>query len=97
MATKHTPGPWSLAEGFPSIVVGRGYRICDTNGSFNPPPEEQDLGNARLIAAAPDLLSSLKEIVSKAYLRPGKHEDYHVHPALIDQARTIISMAEGRS
>jgi hypothetical protein len=57
--SKHTPGPWKVEPGgFVGGPVGKG-RVCQTWNKF-----EQDFpnaeANARLIAAAPDLLSAAK-------------------------------------
>ena len=52
---KHTPGPWASnsADSFELGVYGNGYRIAKmTGGEIN-----RDIANARLIAAAPDLLA----------------------------------------
>jgi|KBSMisStandDraft_5_1062788.scaffolds.fasta_scaffold398572_2 hypothetical protein len=39
---------------------------------------------------AADLHDVLKTIVDKSYLRPGKHEDCHVHPELIEAGRRVL-------
>jgi hypothetical protein len=60
--TKHTPGPWILGacagqvEGPKRELLAGGidYRI----------PEDVKLANARLIAAAPDLLKALKALLN---------------------------------
>ena len=69
---KHTPGPWHVDPNFPIIVWSEDtMRICDIRGwghltgigALALPEEEasaiQD-ANARLIAAAPELLEALK-------------------------------------
>ncbi len=65
MTTKHTPGPWTVALGVSPVDT-----VWDAEGehkiaSFISAPsrdwQEQD-ANARLIAAAPDLLAALAEI-----------------------------------
>ena len=60
--TQHTPGPWKIARerngaAYPAvrgpdggIVATCGYRVC--------PESTEDDDNARLIAAAPDLLAA---------------------------------------
>jgi hypothetical protein len=66
---KHTPGPWTLEESTP----GQGFHeIRGSDGSCVVAPDDgwdsnyrdydARLANARLIAAAPDLLSALKEL-----------------------------------
>jgi hypothetical protein len=75
--TQHTPGPWIRTQG-----SGRFYIKTDTNfaqslatvfsnkgdlGCKSSPDYEQAKANARLIAAAPDLLNALQELVSFAH------------------------------
>lgn len=67
MEIKHTPGPWyhHKASGYEHAMGGwvsatesrrDGVPICDIRGTQGQPYE----ANARLIAAAPDLLSALQ-------------------------------------
>ena len=58
MNTQHTPGPWQQVHtGETGLVFAK---IFDEIHFI---AEETDKANARLIAAAPDLLEALKEIV----------------------------------
>lgn len=63
MSTQHTPGPWMLADhGYTKIVSkpGDGYitrDVCRMDASTSAAFEQH--ANARLIAAAPDLLAAL--------------------------------------
>lgn len=63
MTAKHTPGPWLLT----------GFTVCDTThhqriASLWPvlagPLREEAEANARLIAAAPELLEALEDAVA---------------------------------
>ncbi len=64
---KHTPGPWKEHEGF---IIGRFnsdneiHDICDPRCA---PPDANTIcemnANARLIAAAPELLSALQDLL----------------------------------
>lgn len=60
--TKHTPGPWECTAGGFAIhrMTQQGtVEIARTNDSiFDGPGEEETRANARLIAAAPDLLAA---------------------------------------
>jgi hypothetical protein len=62
--SKHTPGPWkwwTTHEGAHRINPHKGGLViasCDTRNPFS---EEQE-ANARLIAAAPDLLEACKAV-----------------------------------
>lgn len=59
---KHTPGPWSLKGNHPWMVE------CPSNfpGAKGKVAEVGYLPNARLIAAAPDLLAALQAVVRVA-------------------------------
>lgn len=76
---KHTPGPWKISEfiepgygherHFFRAVVADGTKICETHPAYDPEYEGRDIANARLIAAAPELLSELEKahrIISNA-------------------------------
>lgn len=75
--SKHTPGPWeakgwrvcaNLAEGGPPLTV-----ICDTaNNKASRTPENE--ANARLIAAAPDLLVACKMLVDSPGITAAENE-----------------------
>jgi hypothetical protein len=61
MSAAHTPGPWQVGTqppipGWALAVVGEGRVVCDLTMAGN---AEAD---ARLIAAAPDLLAALQAI-----------------------------------
>jgi len=56
-AARHTPGPWTYPGGTGNFVGGPDrLRIADLGGLERSPEERQ--ANARLIAAAPDLLAA---------------------------------------
>jgi hypothetical protein len=62
---KHTPGPWEAR----TFLVRGGVRmsdtICHVGSSTSLPPNRshETEANARLIAAAPDMLAALKAMV----------------------------------
>lgn len=65
--TKHTPGPWRLElgrDGAPRALRGPAEvehrNIVNWNG-FSSPTKPASMANARLIAAAPELLAELEE------------------------------------
>lgn len=60
----HTPGPWNPAskDAIEQGVYGCGYRIAKMTGG----EISRDIANARLIAAAPELLAELEMILSWA-------------------------------
>lgn len=63
MNLKHTPGPWIAEAHRDSInIFGDGFHIASV-------PSEDKLGyldtpNARLIAAAPDMIAALRELLA---------------------------------
>ena len=78
--TKHTPGPWHVDSICPTKVrLSDSYLIADTYRHPGDMPASE--ANARLIAAAPDLLETLR--MSCAVLgRAAQHE--------IDGARAVF-------
>ena len=74
MHTKHTPGPWHVDPSeqnthLTSVFHGeenRGYLPRPWNVAICTGP--QSLANARLIAAAPDMLAALEELAETAPL-----------------------------
>jgi len=72
METKHTPGPWTFDHDGEAMFVYRDAvsdddceSICDL---CKHQPDDLQLANARLIAAAPDLLEALAQLRLKLRL-----------------------------
>jgi hypothetical protein len=66
IVSKHTEGPWRAddnGDGTSCITAGRGCDVADTRASVDEP------ANARLIAAAPELLAALD--LAETYLDDG--------------------------
>ena len=88
---KHTPGPWALDQSSQISCVS----AFDVNGEFigiaymTLPNHE---ANARLIAAAPDLLDALKRLESATRILP---PDMDEPDSPLAQARAAIAKAEG--
>ena len=56
---KHTPGPWEVQDDeFMTSVVIEDGEICDIVQDDR--PEKENLANARLIAAAPELVEACR-------------------------------------
>ena len=87
----HTPGPWfSIATsniGHNAVVDADGFTICD--------PSPMGKGNARLIAAAPDMLAALEKL-SRAFDLDEYDEDRaHAEACAMREARDAIAKARG--
>ena len=86
--SKHSLGPWFSQyddNGFYKIgSEAVGLNIAFTFGEY-----DTDEANARLIAAAPDLLKVLEVIVAT------EHERHGYNPFWTDQARAAIAKAKG--
>lgn len=101
---KHTPGPWVVEHGLssdpakytPGIdAVGENFTVIlygiknegEARGIRGRTDEEQE-ANARLIAAAPELLEALREVL--------KHEKWHAAAAdeVTPSARAAIKRAD---
>ena len=109
MTAKHTPGPWATdcdvptfdGSDLPYVVyinhgTGKGGEICTMN---HEPDEgrgrdwEEGKANARLIASAPELLESLKDL---EIILSGKPYDRD-EQKLLEMARAAIAKAKGKS
>lgn len=103
MSAQHTPGPWDYDQ------TGDDKRICVGIGLVEGPngydvaevysddcDHDEALANARLIAAAPDLLDAVREL--EAILAEGL---FNIEPDRISRAReagrAAISKATGAS
>ena len=85
METKHTPGPWAIdGEGTNAMVRGADLTIVAVRHRLTGPTHE---ANARLIAAAPELLEALESILSDAC----------DNGAYWDKARAAIAKARGET
>lgn len=84
--TKHTKGPWHIrAERYRFIHVtasGGGIAHLDTI-------DGEGMANARLIAAAPDLLEALTDLLSAHHHSKGDE--------WVDAAYAAIAKAQGRA
>ena len=74
----HTPGPWHWSDEFKTgddrktwslISDADGYGILTCDGEENAPQGINDHANARLIAAAPDLLAICQRILDHPLIR----------------------------
>jgi len=59
---KHTPGPWKIVG---TEIWGIHVRIASGRGAYDEKDRQINKANARLIAAAPDLLEELKDCCTR--------------------------------
>lgn len=95
--TKHTPGPWETG-GVMTLVEFRpeGWNapmcIADCHTKNAPQSETERVANARLIAAAPELLEACKAAMNDKYARFGMTKDNYPVREILARA---ITKAEG--
>lgn len=116
---KHTPGPWTVDESHINGSINAGNKHIAMANFYNSPDEnfrvdrEQQIANAQLISAAPELLAALKAILPMAengaakpghdgFCGPEQSCDCECMYAAYDserlyQARAAIRKAEGES
>lgn len=87
--SNHTPGPWRT-DGW-TIIAGNAINIAYTRTAIAEREEEQQ-ANARLIAAAPDLLAALLELLR---LWDEDDMDQCVYDRAESLARAAIAKAVG--
>tara|TARA_S200002703_G_scaffold33276_1_gene28818 strand:+ start:3348 stop:3626 length:279 start_codon:yes stop_codon:yes gene_type:complete len=90
----HTPGPWSrVANSIKSrkadCVVVRLPAYTDCSGDETPEQLERWDADARLIAAAPELLEALEELADQ-------YQYINQFDSFYEQARAAIAKAKGR-
>jgi hypothetical protein len=84
----HTPGPWNISgtdtrTGAPAMVSGKGdAAICDL---YRRNPDNE--ANARLIAAAPELLAALERLMASQLGA--------IPPNVVHEVVTAIAKATG--
>ncbi|MFN3731329.1 hypothetical protein [Comamonas testosteroni] len=102
---KHTPGPWEATgnlvrspmhqpEGLP-----RGVQIVECRDGYFLPHTEEAKANARLIAAAPELLEALQEFddaMKEAGDWPGTTNELQRLLGVVDKARAAIAKSKGQ-
>lgn len=97
MKSQFTPGPWT-AWGY-TIYTDAGLRVAQTweqERCCLPTPTME--ANARLIAAAPELLAALERLLESAeYLKEDSDSahGYHGEPESFKLARAAIAKAKG--
>lgn len=103
MGIKHTPGPWFITGSMTKYVEARiPGRMIQEVAACGPTAADdgygdQQMANAQLIAAAPELLESLTYALID-FDNWAAHEDHHPHEHLVawaEKARAAIAKAKG--
>ena len=97
---KHTPGPWQIADennNSCSVLLGIEHNLvacldrqCSNTWEIVIERDEM-LANARLIAAAPDLLDALQRLLN------AENDEYLTPIGVRNLARAAISKATGKT
>ena len=94
MNTQHSPGPWAQAPLSAVEILGPDETMIATSRyGMNGISREQAVANARLIAAAPELLAALQEL--NRAVRQFTNADESDWPELV-AARAAIAKATGK-
>ena len=92
MKAQHTPGPWHVGMKPGPIVYGpNGEQVASLVVPML--PEEENRANAHLIAAAPELLAALRDVIGWI---PGSSA-WHTDAARksVENARAVLAQATG--
>lgn len=94
--SKHTPGPWSFAPPADKSDPG-GLAVEGKDGAFIADLwGDNQVADARLIAAAPEMLEALNEAVTNGEWSEGEQcGDWCISMAVYETLRDAIIKAEG--
>jgi hypothetical protein len=93
-AARHTPGPWFVdPECNGNISAEHNHQLAIVTARYvgERPDYAEAKANARLIAAAPELLDALRDAVKQCDCGIN-----HVRGCWTEHAREVIAKAEGR-
>lgn len=90
---KHTPGPWTVVNWGTKSKIIHGLLCIATTGNQQTSSETD--ADARLIAAAPELLEALHRVVGELVYMDEKLPYSNANAAL-DIVRAAIAKAEGK-
>jgi hypothetical protein len=85
---KHTPGPWRLSEGYLIGPNDNLIKVCLRENS-SAHIKDEEVANARLIAAAPELLENLQRIIDR--IEENSLQTYF--PSAYERAKAAIAKA----
>ena len=106
---KHTPGPWARHPSYPWIIkqdlrpiaeAEDGVTVCNTtaheSSGFFPTPGE-GRANACLIAAAPELLDALEELIDIVEDAIAQRSAKDLDSFTLQPAKALVAKAKGTS
>lgn len=97
MKTQHTRGPWTLDEVWMIVKGPKGEEVCAIHsGQSDGERVDRNVAhdNARLIAAAPELLEALERLLNTPEpMTTTEHFDYNANATRL--ARAAIAKAKG--
>lgn len=97
MTQQHTPGPWfyrtyPLKLGFIEVLAPSGQRVAGVDCT----PEVNEEANARVIAAAPELLAALTKIATAPEGAYSRNREQYLQNVIVwcqETARAAIAKA----
>jgi hypothetical protein len=94
--TQHTPGPWRTHLTDDTLVIDAvGVPVATMDGNYVDGSHANMEANARIIAAAPDLLEAL--IVTRQHLRLFCTDADSIAAAVFELADSAIAKAKGEA
>ena len=75
MTDAHTPGPWTVFNTHLGVGVCATWDVAHCGGFDTNRSRDEEVANARLIAAAPDLLEACRLALTDLYIKADKDEE----------------------
>ena len=94
MNTKHTPAPWTVNPKAKTNIRHGNLTIANCSSTHDGSREEEEIANAKLIAAAPDLLE--EEIKNLEFLKwvASKAREFNMWSDKVQELHERISKTE---
>lgn len=94
MNTKHTPGPWTVNPKAKTNIRHGNLTIANCSSTHDGSRAEEEIANAKLIAAAPDLLE--EEIKNLEFLKwvASKAREFNMWSDKVQELHERISKTE---
>lgn len=93
----HTPGPWDIAKqtdmGWRGLAVVAPGKLHIANLVFQ--LDDRELANAHLIAAAPEMLGALQDVVHECTCSLREKESGHLVSCFVPRIKEVIQKAKG--